>query len=245
MILNVVSWNTQGSAVAKIIPAQKYLFVDKAIGADGKIDDAKNIILIQEAGTANIPTAGAIKFGRRNFLGYFAEQEGAINKRCTTGIFAEEELIDPRVTQFGTIAVKRPAQSPDSKTSKEPRPVVKMQLSVGAYSFILATVHATAYMPIARGEIKYIMDTLDAEKMDWILMGDFNCPPSMLASEGVAVNRMAVTEEHTHIKGHWLDYAVFSKDFIDRIKVKRGLPGYPDYLPADSDHYPVYFQLEL
>lgn len=262
MILNVISWNTQGAAVKKITVAQKYLLTNKDINTRQKSDDVKNILLIQEAGTANIPTAGTIgeiKFGRTKYCGYFAQQEGAINKRCTTGIFADEELIYNKVTQFGTIAVRRPEKEPEpvdikaseewrsdsKKTSKEPRPVVTFQVNYGGGSFILATIHATAYQPVARGEIEYICSVLQGSGKEWILMGDFNCEPQALKKDGVPGEQMSFAAENTHQSRRSLDYAVFSRGFIGKINVNVGMPGSKESVPTDSDHWPVYFQLKL
>ncbi len=228
-----MSWNTQGASVGRITLAQRDLFMSK----DAKTgDDIKNIILVQEAGTDNIPESGKIgeqKFGRRQFYSFFAEQPGADNKRCTTGIFAEKDIINPTMTQFAAIA------------SGQPRPVVTLQINFYAKSFILATVHATAYQPIAKGEIRYIFNTLNDSKKEWILIGDFNCTPDILIKEGVPEEQMACTKEPTHKAGKILDYAVFSKGFAGKIQIHRGLPGNPGFVPVDSDHYPIYFQVVL
>lgn len=224
MLINIISWNTQGDGIKKISETCGAFF------ASG----AASIFLLQEAGSV-CKTYGrtfTTSFGRRSMSGYFAEQDNVDNLRCTTGIFAENTL-NGSFEQQDQIAK---------------RPIVCLNLYTATGNYIIATIHATANHHVSTGELLTAFQALNqtyAGKSGWLLMGDFNCEPAELISKGIPKNNIAASGKATHQSGRQLDYAIFSNSLIGRVAVKFGTPGEPGFVPLSSDHYPVYCTLNL
>lgn len=224
MMINIVSWNTQGDGIRKISDSCGDFFTS----------GAASILLLQEAGSV-CKTYGqtfTTPFGRHNMIGYFAEQDNVDNLRCTTGIFAENTLTG----------------SFEQQNQIAKRPIICLNLFAATGNYIIATIHATANHHVAANELLTACQFLNhiyAGKSGWLLMGDFNCEPSELISKGIPATNIAASGKATQQSGSQLDYAVFSNSLIGRVAVNFGVPNGSGSVPLSSDHYPVYCTLNL
>lgn len=233
MNIRITSWNTFGACIGKISQVSGSLISN----------DRKDILLIQEAGSTDSECAQLIgkknlTIGRKKFKCLFKDDLRSTNKRCTTGIFVEEDL-------YSESAVKLDSLQIDGIR----RPVVFCTLQPDGYSpLYIATIHATACSRISIKEIDKINKKFKKFSKElgwqWILMGDFNVEPNTLMQEGVPANNIINPDQYTHInindpsKNAILDYAVVSNG-LTNLSVNCC-----EY-SGTSDHIPVYLELTV
>ncbi len=231
MNIRVTSWNTFGASISKISEVSKSLISNNHL----------NILLIQEAGATDSECSQLIgekniKIGRKEFKGFFKDDERANNKRCTTGILVEKELYDTAYVKFDSLQIKEIG-----------RPVVFCTLQPDNYSpLYIATIHATASSKVSVKEMNILNDQFGrlARRLDWewIVMGDFNAPPEKLTTSGIPENNIIHPDEFTHInisdpsKNAILDYAIVSDSLT-------GLEISCNEYPGTSDHIPIHLDL--
>lgn len=228
-IIRITSWNTQGDALSK---------VSEHIGSILP-RDRDNILLIQEAGSLN--GYRLEMFHREKYQCYFAQQESAKNKRCTTGILVCDNCSRYNVDLYhiNLRSVKRP--------------LVFCHIYLKYFSLFIVTVHATACSYVSRNEIKAIVDHLQWLTQElgnsndqWILMGDFNLPPQQLLT-GVEISKACVLYPRcqTHQSGRQLDYAIVSEKLARNIKAQNAKTGIRRHNTLyESDHFSIYFDID-
>lgn len=231
MKINLVSWNTFGNCISKISENYSNLMC--------KDHDCANILLIQEAG-AGTPDDEIITFAstsRDDFIFWCNSQKptGASNDRCTTSILRQIN-IDGTFSSH-TVSFQR---KEGSKTITASRPMLILQCA----GINIATIHAIACDRISPAEIKQAYDYLSGLGTEFILMGDFNCTPTLLESQGINRRNIKYPPAPTQRSGRILDFALVSNGF-PAVNVKSGFPRSSGYASLSSDHIPVFVQFEI
>lgn len=228
----IISWNTQGSGIAKLYENYKIL-----------LTVPNNIIMIQEAGNVGKGSGESfdVTYGTssrgHHFTGCFFEQPDVGNIRCTTGILVEKTITKNPIFHFCYLDCKRP--------------VVYFEYTLHNVTtgndekFVFATAHLTANESKAKNELTTIFNTFEREfnNAHWIIMGDFNC--NAITAKTICHNQISSPPGPTHQSGRILDYALHSKNLIGVIKVINGVPNDEHMMPLNSDHYPISCSFEF
>ena len=226
MKVNIVSWNTQGSAPIKI----------SEHGKDIVIKGILNFILLQESGSVTDRADIALlndKINGMRFNGYFATQPNAKNFRCTVGMYVPETM--PSIYQYNVSSFNC------FKCSALTRPIVSYNASINGKDYLIATMHAKSDSSKSPYEIATALEyVIGSGVRNWILMGDFNCPPSTFNKVFMGTKYMAYLKYDsscaTQLSGNILDYCFCSDTLLPHITVKCGFPKDPIYTSSQSDH---------
>ncbi len=228
----ITSWNTQGDGINKISQSISSFMNSKL----------NNIFLIQEAGKVKNPGVLCnVNFGKQNFQGLFCEQNGAINKRCTTGILVKDSIGAIGATLFYYRGMgKRPIVCAS---------IPYMDKEDGeARECIIATVHLTANSQKSVHEL-IDMNIAFREQFpdsDWLIMGDMNCPPDEInVSETLVPINIKCPGRPTHQSGKIFDYAIVSDALKGKVELFVGGGNDQSFVPDNSDHFPVSCILDL
>lgn len=227
MLVNITSWNTRGNSIAR---------TSEACGSILR-EDMPNIVLIQEGGNVErFHESFPVSLGRHNFNAYYFEQPDAEIYKCTTGILTETPFSVNFMAYEGM--GKRPIVCACTVVSDQK----------GSREYIIATVHLTAAEGIAGEELIDMNLAFNHQfpGKNWLIMGDFNCPPDKLdLSDSPIPVHIAVSNSPTHESGKTFDYAIFSDSLKGRVSLQMGGANDKGFVPASSDHFPVYCMLDL
>ncbi len=230
----IITWNCQGSAMAKLEASYSSLFRK----------DAYNILLIQELGQPKHwyinkenddeqIVYGSSSRGSYVFNYLLHKPRKVENERCSLGILNEEPI--SQIYCFYPDWLKRPC--------------LFTFIGSGTSIILVATMHATADggHNASQEEIRKLISVLESGRIElmsggymnfhgWILMGDFNNIPKKLIKKIPGNYEIFLPDTMTHEKGKILDYALYSNNVrINKIET---------VTVNQSDHYPISIEID-
>lgn len=225
MEITIVSWNCQGDSIGTISKSSGAILEERE----------SHIILLQEAGSMSVSgKKDLVNIAGKYYTAYYKEQNGAENKRCTTGVLVDK-----------TIEKEYAAKLYSKSITGVRRPLVICQLNINGKLIYVATFHATANQNVSDGEIELICNDLikicSGLTAFWILMGDMNHEADHMQEvlKGSSC-RVIAPDSFTQKSGGTLDYAIVANNIVQYINSL-----WVDNEFRESDHLAVKIRLNL